>query len=166
MPGAKQKGMSKWSAWPAEFTYSQKARFVGDFPNLRPQDCENGVSAASDSYNCIAWAALDDTQWWEPDQSLQYYWPDNLPRGDYSRDAYIAAFRAHGFEVCIDGASESGFVKIVIFTLRNEPTHAARLLENSWTSKLGPFEDIQHINPHCLRGPLYGGPDVYMKRPV
>ncbi len=158
--------MSKWSAWPPDFTYSQKTRFPRDFPRLQPQDCENGISPATDSYNCIAWAALDDTQWWEPDTSLQYYWPDNLARGDYSRDAYIAAFRAHGFEVCGDGSRESGFEKIVIYTLQNEPTHAARQTNDSWTSKLGPYEDIQHANLDCLKGPLYGAPDVYMKRKV
>jgi len=158
--------MSKWSEWPPEFTYSQKKRFPRDFPHLQPQHCENGISSATDSYNCIAWAALDDTQWWEPDTALQYYWPEGLTRGDYSRDAYIAAFLAHGFDVCADGSREIGFEKIVICTLRDEPTHAARRLDDNWTSKLGPYEDIQHVDVDCLNGPLYGAPEVYMKRKV
>jgi hypothetical protein len=164
--GAKKKGMSNWKTWPPEFTYSQKARFPGDFPNLKPQDCENGISAATDSYNCIAWAAFDHTQWWEPDTTLQYYWPDHLARGDYSLNAYVAAFRAHGFEICGDDSREIGFEKIAIYTLRNEPQHAARQVDDSWTSKLGPFEDIQHADLDCLSGPFYGTPNVYMKRPI
>jgi hypothetical protein len=155
--------MSSWSAWPPEFTYSQKPRFVLDFPHLRPQDCENGISPESDSYNCIAWAARGDTQWWEPEG---YYWPEGVPR-EYTFDAYIQAFCTRGFQECSSGSLEEGIEKIALFALARlpYPTHAARqLASGSWVSKLGPYEDIQHIDLSCLRGPLYGEPVRFMCR--
>ena len=55
----------------------------------------------------------------------------------------------------------------MIYVLNAVPTHAARQLpDGKWTSKLGPFEDIKHSTLVCLKGPLYGEPDTYMKRPV
>lgn len=156
--------MFKWSKWPPEFTLSTTRDFSQDFPQLRPHLCEDDVSPATRSYNCIAWAASDTSAWWEPDIFFQYFWPDGVKR-DYTRDAYIAAFRTVGFEVCNDGSHEPGMEKIVIYTLNGEPKHAARRLQNgNWTSKLGDFEDIQHTNLDCLGGPLYGTAHTYMKR--
>lgn len=155
--------MSSWSEWPSEFTYSQKPRFQGDFPHLRPQDCENGISPDTDSYNCIAWAALDNTQWWEPDPD--YYWPEGAPM-EYTIQAYVEAFRINGFTECTEGSLEEGIEKIALFRIKDWPTHAARqLASGSWVSKLGPYEDIQHTNLECLNGPLYGQDVIYMSRP-
>lgn len=156
--------MYKWSKWPPEFTLSATADFGQDFPHLSPHLCEDAVSSATTLYNCIAWAANDVTNWWEPDPLEQYHWPDGVAR-QYTRDAYIAAFRTAGFEVCESGTPEPNMEKLVIYTLLGDPTHAARLLPNgNWTSKLGAYEDIQHTNLDCLGGPLYGRPHVFMKR--
>lgn len=44
-------------------------------------------------------------------------------------------------------------------------THAARQLpDGSWTSKLGPDEDILHRTPQALVGDLYGQVQAIMKR--
>jgi hypothetical protein len=156
--------MFKWTKWPPEFTLAATPAFPQDFPNLRPHLCEDDVSAKSKDYNCIAWAAFDTTAWWEPDVLEQYYWPDGVPR-NYSVAAFIAAYQTIGFEVCADATPESGMEKIVLYTRNGYPTHATRLLENgNWTSKLGIWEDIQHVNLDCLNGPLYGLFQVYMKR--
>lgn len=156
--------MFKWSKWPPEFTLSATPRFPQDFPNLRPHLCEDDISPATGLYNCIAWAASDETAWWDPDPWFQHYWPDGVPRV-YTQAAFIAAYSTVGFEVCDNDSPELGIEKIAIYTLAGMPTHAARLLPNgNWTSKLGPYEDIQHVNLDCLRGPLYGIPHTYMKR--
>lgn len=164
MSGAKKKVMFKWSKWPPEFTLSARPEFLQDFPQLRPHDCGGDISAATHMYNCIAWAATDTSAWWEPDPFFQYYWPEGVKR-DYTLDAYISAFHTVGFEVCDDAAPEPGMEKIVIYVRNGQPTHASRRLQNgNWTSKLGDFEDIEHIELDCLNGPLYGSAHTYMKR--
>jgi hypothetical protein len=158
--------MFNWSQWPPEFTLSADAQFPQDFSNLRPHLCADYHSDATREYNCIAWAASDTSRRWEPDPFEQYHWPDGVKR-EYSKQAYIEAFRTAGFEVCDDASPESGMEKIAIYTLVGEPKHAARRLPNgNWTSKLGDFEDIQHTTLDCLSGPLYGMPNTYMKRRV
>jgi hypothetical protein len=82
-------------------------------------------------------------------------------------EAYLAAFRSRGFEVCNDGSLEAGTEKIVIYELQGKPKHAARQLANgNWTSKMGDFEDVEHLELSCLGGPFYGEPSVYMARKI
>jgi hypothetical protein len=155
--------MFNWSNWPPEFTFCARPEFPHQLPNLRPHLCANVVSEATHEYNCIAWAAGDTTAWWEPDIFQQYFWPEGVSR-DYSLQSYIDAFRTVGYELCDDGSPEDGMEKIVIYTLNGEPKHAARKLSNgNWTSKLGDFEDIEHVNLDCLKGPIYGSAHKYMK---
>ena len=157
--------MSNWVGWPVEFTLSATQDFPSDFPNLSPQSCYDDVSAFDLVYNCIAWAAHDTENWWEPDPDGNYYWPEGVPRV-YTEDAYVQAYESIGFKRCDDPALESGVEKIALYTDKKEPTHAARQLpDGTWTSKLGPFEDIRHVELDCLKGPLYGEATVYMRRP-
>ena len=45
------------------------------------------------------------------------------------------------------------------------PTHAALQLESgAWTSKLGDFEDIEHVTVDAVNGPLYGRPVAFLSR--
>jgi hypothetical protein len=154
--------MSKWHAWPKEFTLSTKGTFSSQFPSLHPRFCDGDVSPATSSYNCIAWAAGETAAWWEPHPD--YYWPEGVSL-DYTLPAYIAAFQTRGFDICANGSLEPGVEKIVLYEINGYPTHAARQLANgNWTSKLGHFEDIQHTDLGCLEGPLYGSARIYMKR--
>ncbi len=154
--------MSK--GWPSEFTLARTTRFATDFPRLYPYHRKGEISPATEAYNCIAWAAGDTTKWWEPDEFEQYFWPEGVAR-EYTLDTYVAAFRSVGFEVCQDGSLEKGTEKIVLYLQHGEPTHAARGMPNGhWTSKLGSYEDIEHIDLDCLHGPLYGKAEIYMKR--
>jgi|SRR5579871_1032472 len=156
--------MFRWSRWPQEFTYSVHPNFSADFPNLTPQLCANEVSDATPDYNCIAWAASSSTEWWEPDQFFQYYWPDGVAR-EYTLKAFMDAYRTIGFGEAKSSGLEQGIEKIAIFTRNGFPTHAARQLPSGlWISKLGEFEDIQHETLHCVSGPLYGIPQVFMER--
>jgi hypothetical protein len=60
-------------------------------------------------------------------------------------EAYIAAFRAIGFEPCESGSLEPGFDKVALFANERSPTHAARQLPSgAWISKLGKDKDIEH----------------------
>ncbi|MCK4793650.1 MAG: hypothetical protein KAV87_58515 [Desulfobacteraceae bacterium] len=70
-----------------------------------------------------------------------------------------------GYEPCNIGRRESGYEKIVLYALKDQPTHAARQLKNGrWTSKLGKNVDIEH-KVRDLEGPRYGKVVAYFRRP-
>jgi hypothetical protein len=136
-------------------------------PNLLPSTYAS-KSPCTPNYNCIAWAAGDDKNWWEPDQALDWYWPPLAAR-KYTVEAYIQAFNSVRYSVCRDSAVEEGCEKIALFAIPAitglRPTHAARQLPNgNWTSKLGPCEDIEHFALESVNGPTYGSPVVFMSR--
>lgn len=132
------------------------------------------TSDATWGYNCHAWGADDAFRWWEPidwrpphvPAWVRIYWPQGLPRNDYSLDNFIAAFRTRGFEVCDNASLEPDVEKIALYVLDGWTTHTARQLPwGTWTSKLGNGIDIEHATPHELEGPAYGSVVTYMKRP-
>ncbi len=141
-----------------------------DFPNLQEGDYTK-KSDATREYNCIAWAAEDTSAWWWPSLDLgRSYWPEGIPREE-TVDAFVAAFRTKGYEACDTGVLEKGFEKVALYVdAQIIPTHAARQMENGqWTSKLGEFEDIDHLTVECLQGDgqgQYGRAFLYMKRPI
>jgi len=134
-----------------------------EFPNLNPSDFEI-KSPSTPSYNCIGWAA-GKMEWWEPDLDHTYYWPPAVTR-EYTMSAYVAAFRSVGYQPCGTSVLEVGSEKIALYADSDgTPTHAARRLQTGeWTSKLGPFEDVEHITLECLNGDLYGQPVFYLVR--
>jgi hypothetical protein len=134
------------------------------FPNLTPGNWRE-KSLATESYNCIAWAAGDKTRWWWPDAMNQRHWPQGLPR-IVSLDNFIRAYETIGYEKCDDPTVEQGFEKIVIYANASGlPRHAARQLPNGeWTSKLGKSEDIEHVTVQVLECRDYGRPFQFMKR--
>jgi hypothetical protein len=135
-----------------------------------PYMASDGVACTSPpdtDYNCIAWAAGDHQNWWEPWPlpDPDYYWPAGAPR-QYTLLAYQRAFETVGFQPCANGTLEVGFEKIALYVLNGVPKHAARqLLDGRWTSKLGKFIDVRHGSPHGAEGPLYGTVALYMRRP-
>jgi hypothetical protein len=137
-----------------------------ELPNLTADNCEI-TSPATPSYNCIAWAAGNNTQWWDPNGL--YYWPPGVPR-EVTIDAVVQVYERLGFTICLSGELEPGLEKIAVFAkqsgTRRMPTHAAKQLDSgNWTSKLGPFEDISHPNLDAVNGPVYGEVLYYMSRP-
>ncbi len=133
------------------------------FPGLR--STEYRITSPSDpTYNCIAWAAGDESRWWEPDAFRQYYWPEGTPR-EYTLRAYAGAYAQLGFEVCNSGDANPLDLKVALFARpHDEPTHAARQLSSGrWTSKLGKDVDMEH-DLTALKGEQYGRVAILMKR--
>lgn len=117
------------------------------------------------NYNCIAWAASDNTLWYEPDPYGNYYWPNEVTR-DYTVEAYINLYEFLGYERCENEEFEEGFTKVAVFASGDLPTHAARQLENgNWTSKLGKNIDVEHSIFSIVNG-LYGQVVQYLKRQI
>ncbi len=125
------------------------------------------ITSEEDSdYNCIAWAAGDNQEWWWPDDDS--FWPLGVPRQE-TIDAFIAAFETLGYVLCQDGNYQQGFAKIAIFADEGGfPTHAARQLPNGiWTSKCGELEDLDHeLNALSGPDPAYGCIVRFMKKPT
>jgi hypothetical protein len=137
------------------------------FPGLRGSGYQV-TSPQNETYNCIAWAAGDTTNWWwpdAPDNPDSSHWPPGVPRME-TLESFRHAFAALGYSVCEDDQLEAGYEKIALFALAGAPTHAARQLASGrWTSKLGPMEDIEHAL-HDLTGLVYGSVVLTMRRPV
>lgn len=136
------------------------------FPNLLSSSYRI-TSQATATYNCIAWAAEDQTAWWWPDADGSYYWPVNVVR-DETMKAFIAAYATLGYQPCSSFLQEQGYDKIAIYADdAGTPTHAARLLPtDQWTSKLGELEDIAHSTLEGLGGNVYGTPKQALRRPL
>lgn len=97
------------------------------------------------------------------------YWPAGAPR-EVTLAAFTQAYGILGFRLCFDGALENGIQKLALYgkgPLGAEiPTHAAlQLPSGRWTSKLGPFEDIDHETDDAVNGPVYGRRICYFSRP-
>lgn len=132
------------------------------FPGLVGTDYHIS-SPATGKYNCIAWAAGETHRAWWPRPGV--YWPSSAPR-QVTIQAFVEAFRVHGFEVNSNSGLEKGLEKIVIYAKQEEPTHAARQLPSgTWTSKLGTLVDIVHSLPAHVAGLEYGDPTCVMARP-
>lgn len=137
-------------------------KFFSNFPRLAKSPFPFTVVSPVDMrYNCIAWAVSENYRWWWP--SPDSYWPGGCPQ-ETTFSAFKRAFATLGYEPCDDGRRESGYEKIVLYAVGNEPTHAARQLSNGrWTSKLGKNVDIEH-KVKDLEGPCYGKVAIYFRR--
>jgi hypothetical protein len=84
--------------------------------------------------------------------------------------AFIQAYGTKGYSLCYNNSLEEGLEKIALFGKEINgiptPTHAAlQLASGVWTSKLGPFEDIEHPSVDAVNGPVYGSIVCYLSRP-
>lgn len=139
-----------------------------ELPNLTSDNCEI-KSKCTRIYNCIAWAAGENFRNWWPDAMGIGYWPHGISR-KVTTEAFIGAFATKGFVLCFDGSLEPGIQKLALYgkgqSGSEEPTHAALQLDSGqWTSKLGPFEDINHTTVEAASGPVYGSVICYLRRP-
>lgn len=135
---------------------------IEDFlPTIKPTNYKI-TSDPTEEYNCIAWAAGDNTRWWSYQPG--YMWPPEVPRGPLV-ESMVAVFANLGYEVCQDASFEVGYDKVAIYEKNGLWKHAARQLPNSlWTSKLGGFYDIEHATLDDLCGDYYGSVYCIMKK--
>jgi hypothetical protein len=115
-------------------------------------------------YNCIAFAAGDNTKPWDPSS---YYWPEDVPRSSIL-EALIQVFEIEGYGICNNPELEEGFEKIAIWSSGNIWQHAARQGKNGrWLSKLGDFDDVEHdlYDLDSTHPDGYGNIACFMKRP-
>lgn len=144
------------------FTEEEHREVKGYFPSLVDETFKI-TSPRTGDYNCIAWAAGDQENWWWPDG--MNYWPEGLPLDD-SIDNFVKAFQGLGYETCESSELEDGYDKVVIYATGSRTKHMARQLDNGlWTSKLGPQFDISHGRPTDVDGQHYGTCRVYLRRP-
>jgi hypothetical protein len=103
------------------------------------------TSPEDKSYNCIGWAAEDDSRWWWPDTLGISYWPEAIERREDIK-TFALAYSSIGYRICDNERAEKGFQKVALYADHfQKPTHAARQLDNGlWTSKLGESFDIVH----------------------
>jgi hypothetical protein len=122
------------------------------------------TSSPTAQYNCVAWAADDDTKWWEPDPIGLFYWPTGVPR-NYDISSLQKIFEARGYVICNNKNFELGFEKVAIFCDKNgQWTHLSKQLPNgNWTSKLGEGFDISH-KLNDLEGDVYGCVSIILRR--
>lgn len=139
-----------------------------ELPNLTDLNCEI-KSPVTRRYNCIAWAARENFRNWWPDPLGIGYWPTAVQR-EVTTEAFLRAYGTLGFTLCFDGTLEAGIEKVALYGKgpagAEVPTHAALQLDDGkWTSKLGPFEDINHTTASAVNGPVYGTTICYLARP-
>src|SRR4051812_45698167 len=105
-----------------------------DFPRLTPNN-HRVTSPETIDYNCVAWAAGDTKNWWQPGE---HWLPADWPEDDFGLGALEQAFLALGYVACeLDGSQEAGFLKVALYGSGATYTHAARQLPSEkWTSKL------------------------------
>jgi hypothetical protein len=124
-------------------------------------------SEKSAVYNCIAYAADDETRRWEGYRELGYHWPDGATEV-HSLTALVSAFEQLGYARCDTETLEVNYDKVALYVDTDGLwTHAAKQCEDGqWTSKLGSLEDIVHRTPNAVAGldPAYGAVACYMKR--
>jgi hypothetical protein len=136
-----------------------------DFPNLTASNHRDIISTPDPRYNCIAWAAGIDNDFWEPAEGKT--WPGNAPRGldGLKVTSLLMVFESADYKECADGSLEDGIEKIAIYADGPEWMHAARqLATGKWTSKMGPDERIEHDAPENLAGGRYGQVVKFMRR--
>ena len=133
------------------------------FPNLASEEFEI-VEPPSPRYNCIAYAAGDTANWWQPLRGR--YWPAHATYS-YSIESLREVFAGLGFEQCEDSVAEDGYQKVALYEEHGEWQHAAIQMPNGrWRSKIGRNAVIEHRSPESLSGGMYGNPTVYMRRAI
>ena len=129
------------------------------FPSLRNSDYAV-TSPADPRYNCIAWAAGFNDDWWDA-RNPDTFWPSGLPRGD-TVDVVVGGLATVGYERCEDGLLEDGVEKVAIYASGEYFQHIARQLPSGkWTSKLGSQYDTEHELEALTSTANRGGPVQY-----
>lgn len=139
-----------------------KAHVLKLFPSIDTESLEI-TSPRTDTYNCIAYAAGDQSKWWWPDPIGIAYWPKGVVRTE-NLIAFQMAFESLGYALTADEEFNPEYERIAIFHKNGKPTHAARQIDEiHWTSKLGRNFDIFH-DLRGVEGETYGEVSLIMER--
>lgn len=135
------------------------------FPQLSSYTIKSPID---DKYNCIAFAADDNTKWWWP--RAPFYWPQDIPEKE-DLDSFVACYKSIGYKECrLNSKFEKGYEKVAIFVDPNGiPTHAAKQDADGkglWKSKLGRHMDIEHTLKGISGTYSYGNVTIILKRKV
>jgi hypothetical protein len=136
-----------------------KAELLKCFPQLDTGHFEI-TSPPTIDYNCIGFAAGDETHWWQPGQ----HWPLCEPK--LTLESYVATFEKLGYKACKSRDLEKKFEKVAIFMCGNDidSIHMSRQLPTGiWKSKCGSSYDIEHALSG-LEGGMYGDVIMTMRR--
>lgn len=145
-------GLSEW-----------RQTLAAAFPRLATEGYEI-VGEPTSGYNCIAYAAGDTNEWWEP--TGRRYWPDYATRTD-RMGSLIEVFTGLGFHRCRGNSLEGGYVKVALYEEQGVWKHAAlQTPTGRWRSKMGEGPLIEHLRPESLAGGMYGNPTIHMRRQV
>ncbi len=133
------------------------------FPNLR-NAAHRKTSEPLSGENCIAHAVGARGEWWEP--VLGRIWPLGAPYYNHKVESLVRVVERIGYVLCDSAKYEPNYEKLAIYGKGYEYTHVARQLgtDGTWTSKLGPEDDINHAALEALDGPEYGSVVKIMKR--
>lgn len=139
---------------------------LGWFPKLQKDSDFKITSPYNPDYNCISWALGKSNIWtWPntPDERDELMtWDNNLGHNE-DIDTFIEFFETQGYRRC--NMEEQTEDTVALYAKGKDCKHAARRLANGlWTSKLGPWHDIQHSTPQFLEGDMYGTVYCYMKK--
>lgn len=124
----------------------------------------NVTSPESKKYNCIAWTIGRVDRWIWP---IRFFWPINIER-NLKLSSFVDFYQSFGYSMSDDDKFEEGYDKIAIYINPDTErvTHAAKQIESGkWTSKLGPYKDIEHTLD-SLTGQDYGIIAIIMKRKI
>ena len=137
--------------------------FNVSFPNLRHEGF-TVVDPPSDTYNCIAYAAGDTSQWWA--YISDSYWPPCATRSELIA-SLLEVFAGLGYEQCDDSRIEDGYQKVALYETQGVWTHAAvQMPSGVWRSKMGEGPVIEHRSAESLSGGPYGDVHCFMRRPL
>ena len=127
-----------------------------EFPNI-----DYRITSEQDNlYNCVAWAAGYNNDWWSHEED--YRWIGE--RGPGIRNL-VALFITLGYEECESDLPDTDYTKVALYVKDGNWTHAARQMpDGTWTGKLGVLEDIEHRSPNDLSGDFYGDVHCIMRR--
>ncbi len=124
------------------------------------------TSPESIDYNCIAWTIERNDIWIWPNP--QFFWPEHI-KYDNKLYSFIEFYQMFGYIVCDNDELEVGYEKIAIYINPDTEgaTHAAKQTKSgTWTSKLGPYKDIEHNTLDSLTGRDFGIVAIIMKRKI
>ena len=87
--------------------------FDQSFPQL-PATGYAITSPPDRHYNCIAWAAEDQSRWWWPDLAECGFWPDGVPR-EWTTAAFVQAFATLGYALASSNDLEDAIEKVALY---------------------------------------------------